>query len=102
MAQDSVKEVSDIIRKHKEYVFQISIPNNKALFSKKTESEVLIDHPCLEAYFKKIAEANKVDKYIVDLFSRNGNSYKKRGQHILVFQTEPVVAPATPAATSAP
>lgn len=37
----------------------------------------------LEDYFNKIAKINKVDKLSIQLFLRNGSSYKRRGLYFV-------------------
>lgn len=95
MATASVKEISDILRKRGNWLFQIQIPGISVPMQKKRVEEAIIDSPCLEAYFEKIAKNNNVSQYVVQLFQPNGTSFVKKTTHILMFDPIAVVAKST-------
>jgi hypothetical protein len=98
----TIKEIAILITT-KDYLFQVSIPETKFNHGKTSVSMALADSESVETYLTKIATTNKANHLYVKLFTKNGSSFKARGEHLIFLTTpQPVATATTSVATTQP
>jgi len=100
----TIEQIAALIR-DKGYTFQVVIPGTSYTHGKTTQEMATADAESLEAYLRRIASVNKAAHLLIKLFSKNGSSFKPRGEHLIFLaQSQPVATGeinATPVATPA-
>jgi hypothetical protein len=87
----SIEDIADEIRT-KNFTFQVVIPGTSFSHGKTTQEMALADSENLEAYLNRIARINKAAHMLVRLYSRNGTSFKPRGEHLIFLPKSEAVA----------
>ena len=87
----TIKEIAELITS-KNFVFQLTIPGTSFSHGKTTVQMALSDSENIEGYLEKIAKANKAEHLFVKLFTKNGSSYKAKGEHLIFLPKANAVA----------